>query len=63
MYAERPTTYLTTRELKALAEAKFAEAAATQEGPRKQQVLRTAQRFQSLAEVKGWLNSELQPPK
>jgi hypothetical protein len=46
-----------------MAAAKFAEAAAAQDGPRKQQVLRTAQKFQSLAEVTGRLNSELQPPK
>lgn len=59
----KPTTYLTTAELQQLATAKFAEAETLPNGPEKQEILKSAYGFRSLAEMKGWLSSELQPPK
>jgi hypothetical protein len=59
----RPTTYLTTTELQQLAAAKFAEAEALPNGREKQDILKSAHGFRSLAEMKGWLSSELRPPK
>jgi hypothetical protein len=58
----RPTTYLTIEELQQIASAKFEEAAALPDGPQRKKILASAHSFRSLAEVKGWLSSELQPP-
>jgi hypothetical protein len=59
----RPTTYLTSQELRQIAAAKFEEAAALPPGFEKQELLRSAENFRSLSEIKGWLSSGLQPPK
>jgi hypothetical protein len=60
----RPTTYLTIEELRQIASAKFEEAAALPDGPQREQVLKSAHGFRSLAEIKGgWLSSDVQPPK
>jgi hypothetical protein len=59
----RPTTYLTTNELQQIAAAKFAEAETLPNGPEKQDILKSAHAFRSLAEMKGWLSSELRPPE
>ena len=61
--ATKPPTYLTTTELQQLATAKFAEAESLPEGPTKQDILKSAHGFRSLAEMKGWLSGELRPPK
>jgi hypothetical protein len=59
----RPTTYLTTEELQQIASAKFEEAAALPDGPQRQQSLKSAHGFRNLAEIKGWLSSDLQAPE
>ena len=59
----RPTTYLTTEELQQIASAKFEEAAALPDCPQRQQILKSARGFRNLAEIKGWLSSDLQLPK
>jgi hypothetical protein len=59
----RPTTYLTTEELQQIAAAKFEEAAALPDGPQREAVLRSAQTYYNQVRMKGWLSSELQPPK
>jgi hypothetical protein len=61
--AANPSTYLKAEELRQIAAAKLEEAEALPDGPERQQVLRSAQSFDSLARVKGWVSSELQPPK
>jgi len=58
-----PTTYLTTEELRQIAAAKRAEAAALPPGFQQDELLRKAENFRHLAEIKGWLASELRPPK
>jgi hypothetical protein len=58
-----PTTYLTLEELRQIVAAKYEEAAALPPGFRKEELLRSAENFRSLAEIKGWLSSELQLPK
>ena len=58
----KPTTYLTIEEIQQIASAKFEEAAALPDGPQRQQLLKSAHSFRSLAEMKGWLSSDLQPP-
>ena len=58
-----PTTYLTADELKQIAAERFAEAAALPAGPEQQDVLKKACSYQSLAEMKEWLSSELRPPR
>jgi hypothetical protein len=58
----KPTTYLTIEEIRQIASAKFEEAAALPDGPQRQQLLKSAYSFRSLAEMKGWLSSDLQPP-
>jgi hypothetical protein len=58
-----PTTYLTVDELKQIAAARFAEAAALPPGPKRQGILDKAYGFQSLADIKSWLSSELRPPR
>jgi hypothetical protein len=64
MKSERnPTTYLTLEELRQIAAAKFEEAAALPDGFQKEELLRSAENFRSLAELKGWIHSDWQPPK
>jgi hypothetical protein len=58
-----PITYLTTEELRQIVAAKLGEAAALPPGFKKEELLRSAENFRSLAEIKGWLSSELRPPK
>ena len=58
-----PTTYLTTDELKQIAAERFAEAAALPAGPEKQDILKEGCAYQSLADIKKWLSSELRPPR
>jgi hypothetical protein len=59
----KPTTYLTIAELQEMATAKFKKAEAFPDGPAKHGILKSAHAFRSLAETKGWLSSELRPPK
>ena len=59
----RPTTYLTLEELHQIAAAKFEGAAALPDGYQKEELLRSAENFRSLAEIRGWLSNELRPPK
>ena len=63
MTLRQPTTYLTVDELREIAAEKFQEAAALPPGPERQEILKKAYSFQSLAEMKGWLSSELRPPR
>jgi hypothetical protein len=58
-----PTTYLTAEELQQKAAEKFEEAALLPDGPLRQEILKSACGLRNLAEIKGWLSSELQPPK
>jgi hypothetical protein len=58
-----PTTCLTAKELRQIAAARLEEATALSPGLKKQELLRSAENFRSLAEIKGWLSSELRPPK
>jgi hypothetical protein len=58
-----PTTYFTIEELREIAAAKLEEASALPAGFAKEELLRSADNFRSLAELKGWLSSELRPPK
>jgi hypothetical protein len=60
--ALRPTTYLTVEELQEMAAAKFEEAAALLPGPERQEILKKAYSYRSLAEMKAWLSSDLRPP-
>ena len=59
----RPTTYLTLEELRQIVAAKYEEAAALPDGYQKEELLRSAENFRSLAEIRGWLSNELRPPK
>jgi len=61
--AQGPTTDLTREELRQIVAAKLAEAAALPPGFQQEELLRTAENFRHLAEIKGWLASELRPPK
>ena len=63
MRSFKPTTYLTIEEIQQIASPKFEEAAALPDGPQRQQLLKSAYSFRSLAEVKGWLSSDLQSPR
>lgn len=64
MKTERiPTTYLTIEELTQIAAKKLEAAAALAPSHQKGELLRSAEDFRSLAEIKGWLSSELKPPK
>jgi hypothetical protein len=63
MASFKPTTYLTNEELQQIAKAKFEEAAGLPIGPQRQKLLNSAHGFRSLAEMRGWLSGELQPPK
>ena len=59
-----PSTYLTAEELKQIAAIKFDEAALTEPGAEKQEILKSAHGYQNLAEMKRYLGSkELEPPK
>jgi hypothetical protein len=60
--ASRPTTYLTIEELHEMAAAKFEEAATLSPGPQRQEILKKAYGYRSLAEMKAWLSSDLRPP-
>jgi hypothetical protein len=59
----KPTTYLTGEDLYQIAAIKFEEAAATPEGPARQQVLNSAYNFRDLAKMKGWPPSDVKPPE
>jgi hypothetical protein len=64
MKTERgPPNYLTQEELRQIAAAKLVEAAALPAGFQQDELLRSAENFRHLAEIKGWLASELRPPK
>jgi hypothetical protein len=64
MKSERnPTTYLTIEDLTQIAARKLEQAAALAPSHEKEELLRSAENFRALAEVKGWLSSELQPAK
>jgi hypothetical protein len=58
-----PTTYLTIEEVTEIAAEKYEQAAALAPSYQKDELLRSAEDFRSLAIVKGWLPSELRPPK
>ena len=58
-----PTTYLTVEELAQIAAEKYERAAALAPSYQKGDLLRSAENFRNLAEIKGWLSSELRPPK
>jgi hypothetical protein len=55
----KPTTYLPVEDLYQIALIKFEEAAATSEGPARQQVLNSAYNFRDLARIKGWPPSDV----
>jgi hypothetical protein len=59
----KPTPYLTAEDLQEIAAAKFEEAASLPDGPQRQKLLSSACELRNLAEIKGWLSSEFQPPK
>lgn len=59
----KSTTYLTIEELRQVAAAKFEEAAALADGPKKQQILKLAFSYRTMAEMRGWLTSDLKRPK
>jgi hypothetical protein len=64
MKTERgPTTYLTIEELTQIAAEKYEQLAALAPFYQKDELLRSAKNFRSRAEIKGWLSSELRPPK
>lgn len=54
---------MTTEELREIAAEKFDEAAALPPGPDRQKTFILATGFRHAAEVRGWLASELRPPK
>jgi hypothetical protein len=56
-------TYLTIEELRQVAAAKFEEAEALPEGPKKHQILKQAYSYRTMAEMRGWLASDLKRPK
>jgi hypothetical protein len=58
----RPTTYLTIEELHEMAAAKFEEAAALLPGPERQEILKKAYGYRSLADMKALLSSDLRSP-
>ena len=58
-----PTTYLTGEDLCQIAAIKFEEAAATPEGPARQQILNSAYNFRDLAKLKGWPPTDVKPPE
>jgi hypothetical protein len=58
-----PTTYLTGEDLYQIAAIKFEEAAATPEGPARQQILNSAYNFRDLAKMKGWPPTDVKPPE
>jgi hypothetical protein len=59
--ATRPTTYLTIDELQEMAAAKFEEAAALTPGPERQEILKKAYGYRSLADMKALLVRDLRP--
>jgi hypothetical protein len=56
-------THLTIEEITQIAARKLEQAAALAPSREKEELLRSAENFRALAEVKGWLSSELQPAK
>jgi hypothetical protein len=58
-----PTTHLTIEELRQVAAAKFEEAAALPEGPKKQLISKLAYNYRTMAEIRGRLASDLKRPK
>jgi hypothetical protein len=64
MKSERsPTTYLTIEELTEIAAQKLEAAAALAPGFQKEELVKSAENFRNLAEIKGWLSSDLKPLK
>jgi hypothetical protein len=57
-----PTTYLTIEELTQIAAEKYEQAAALAPSYQKDELVRSAENFRSLAEIKGWLHGGLKPP-
>jgi len=53
---------LSIDELRQIAASQFAEAANLPPGPTRQQLLKKAHSFQTLADMKAWLSSDLRPP-
>jgi hypothetical protein len=58
-----PTTYLTIEELTEIAVQKLETAAALAPGFQKEELAKSAENFRNLAKLKGWLSSDLKPPK
>jgi hypothetical protein len=58
----RPTTYLTVEELHEMAAAKFEDAAVLSPGPERQEILKKAYGYRSLADMKALLCSDPRPP-
>jgi hypothetical protein len=54
---------MTTEELLKVAAEKFEQAATLPPGPDQQKIFIAATGFQHAANVRGWLESELRPPK
>jgi hypothetical protein len=60
---QSPISYLTIEELTQIAAEKYEQAEALAPSYQKEELLRSADNFRHIAEIKGWLSSELQPPK
>jgi hypothetical protein len=60
--ASRPTTYLTIEELQNMAAERFEEAAALSPGPERQEILKKAYGYLSLADMKALLVRDPRPP-
>lgn len=58
----RPATYLSSDELRQIAASQFEEAANLPPGPTRQEILKKAHGYQTLADMKAWLSSDLRPP-
>jgi hypothetical protein len=58
-----PTTYLTIEELTQIAAEKLEVAAALAPSYQKEELVRSAEKFRSLAEIRGWLSSDPHPSK
>ena len=56
---EESETNLTVEECRELAAAMFEDAAALPPGPKKDEILKLAQGYRDLAEMKGWLAKKL----
>jgi hypothetical protein len=61
--ASKLSIYLTVEELQQIAAPKLEDAMALPDVPQREAVLRSAQTYHNQAQMRGWLDSELQPPK